>query len=154
MDNPAKPEVGDPTTLDDVKDVDNHEQTEFTQAPKDSLQNMEELYRELPPLPSPSDMVPHMKSLLAIFRGSYPVIKGPGPETPSLFQFFNFTALKVKGIDYSNDDLAEYKSFTETEGGVGGSATVTDCLIAKTFQSVVQVRHISSHGSRSYLTVV
>ena len=154
MDKSSKPEGGDPTTLDDIKDKDSHEQLDPAEAPKCSPQDMEDFMSKLPAVPNPVDMVLHMKSLLGTFRESFPEIKGPELEAPSLSQFFNCTVPRVKDVDCSDDDLAEYKSFMETYGGVGGSATLTDYLIARKFQPAVQVCRISSHGSCSYLTVV
>jgi hypothetical protein len=135
MDNPAKPEVGDPTTLDDVKNKDSHEQIDPVQAHKYSPQEIEEFHSRLKAAPNPRDMVPDMKFLLESFQEIFPKIKGPEQEAPSVSQFFNLTALKVKYIEYSDDDLVEYKLFTQTEGGVGESATMTDYLIATTAQS-------------------
>lgn len=154
MDGSTKPEVGDPTTLDYIKDEDSCEPADLAEAPKVSPQDMEDFMSKLPAIPNPVDMVLHMKSLLGTFRESFPEIKGPKLEAPSLSQFFNCTVPRVKNVDCSNDDLAEYKSFMETYGGVGGSATLTDYLIARKFQPVVQVCRISSHGSCLYLTVV
>lgn len=153
MDEPTKPEVGDPTTL-DVKGNDSHEQLDFAQALKGSLQDMEDFMGKITALHNPADTVLHMQSPLGIFRESFPEIKGPELEGPSLCQFFNFTVPKVKDVDCSDDYLAEYKSFAQTDATVGRSATLTDYLIARTFQPVVQVSRISSHGSYSYLTVV
>ncbi|KFZ23540.1 hypothetical protein V502_01979 [Pseudogymnoascus sp. VKM F-4520 (FW-2644)] len=140
MEEPTKPEVGDPTTL-GVEGNDSHEQLDFAQALNGSLQDMEDFMGKITALPNPADTVLHMKSLIGIFRGSFPEIKGPELEGPSLSQFFNFTVPKVKDVDCSDDDLAEYRSFTQTDGGVGRSATLTDYLIARTFQPVVQQRY-------------
>lgn len=152
MDEPTKPEVGDPTTLDGVKDKYSLEKLDPVQARELSPQEKEDFMVGLPAVPNPPDMVPHMKFLLEKFQQLLPEVKGP--ETPSLSQFFNRTVSEFKDVDCSDDDLAEYQSFTETDGVVGRSATLTDYLIARTFQHVVQVRCISSHGLCSYLIVI
>ncbi|OBT76603.1 hypothetical protein VF21_05322 [Pseudogymnoascus sp. 05NY08] len=142
MDKSTDFEVGDPTTLDDGKDKGGHQQFDPTQGPKLSPQEMEDFMSGLPVVPNPPDMVLHMNSLLQTFRGSFPEVKGHQLEAPSLSQFFNCTAPRIKDANCSDDDLVEYKSITQADEGVGRSASLTDYLIAKTFQPVVKERYM------------
>ncbi|KFY85192.1 hypothetical protein V498_07752 [Pseudogymnoascus sp. VKM F-4517 (FW-2822)] len=139
MDEPTKLEVGDPI-LDGVKDKYSLEKFYPAQARELSPQEKEDFMVGLPTVPNPPDMVPHMKFILEKFQQLLPEVKGP--ETLSLSQFFNRTVSEFKDVDCSDDDLAEYQSFTETDGVVGRSATLTDYLIARTFQHVVQERYM------------
>jgi hypothetical protein len=148
MDEPTKPEVGDPTTLNDVKNKDSHEQFDPFQEPENSPQDITDEFSKamatalpdvLADISTDPGVVSRLRAFLAIVREETFRFMDPN-EPPFLSQFFNFTEIEIKDADCSNDDFAEYKSFVQTAGEVGRRTTLTDYLIARKFQPLVQVR--------------
>ncbi|OBT98681.1 hypothetical protein VE01_03331 [Pseudogymnoascus verrucosus] len=146
MDEPTKPEVGDPTTLNDVKNKDSHEQFDPFQEPENSPQDITDEFSKamatalpdvLADISTDPGAVSRLRAFLAIVREETFRFMDP-KEPPFLSQFFNFTEIEIKDADCSNDDFAEYKSFVQTAGEVGRRTTLTDYLIARKFQPLVQ----------------
>ncbi|KFY35058.1 hypothetical protein V494_06247 [Pseudogymnoascus sp. VKM F-4513 (FW-928)] len=89
-------------------------------------------------MPGNPGMINCIRSLLSAV---HQVIPRSEPEAPTTSQFFNFTDIKIEDADCSNDDLAAYKSFVQTEGEVGRRTSLTDYFIAKKFQPVVKRKY-------------
>ncbi|OBT62926.1 hypothetical protein VE03_07867 [Pseudogymnoascus sp. 23342-1-I1] len=143
----TKPEVGDATTPSNEKDKDSHEQPDTAQAPKDPLKKLVDEFNKTIAIHMPyilaaisrdPGMVSRVKEYLAVVREDIPWITTSKPELPFLSQFFNFTEIEVMEADCSSDDLAEYVSFVQTAGEIGGRTTLTDYLIARNSQPLAQ----------------